>query len=122
MSTNILITGANRGIGRGLLSRFLSLPNHTVVAAVRSPEHETVTTLSALPVAEGSKLIVVKLDISIWQDAFDAVKTLEAQGIDHIDVAIANAVHLTSMPTVNDVKLADLKSHMEINAFSIVSL
>lgn len=122
MSVTVLITGANRGIGHGLLTRALALPNHTIIAAVRNPEHETVKALSALPVADGSKLVVVKLDISIWQDAFDAVKALEAKGIDHLDGVIANAVLYKDMPTLADVKLDDLRTHMETNAFSVVSL
>lgn len=35
--TIVLITGANRGLGKGLLKRYLALPNHTVIAANRDP-------------------------------------------------------------------------------------
>ena len=33
-----LVTGANRGIGRGLVAAFLARPHATVIAAVRDPE------------------------------------------------------------------------------------
>ena len=34
----VLITGANRGLGRGLLERFLVLPDHLIIAANRNPD------------------------------------------------------------------------------------
>ncbi|TVY78230.1 Norsolorinic acid ketoreductase [Lachnellula suecica] len=122
MSTIVFITGANRGLGLGLLERYLKLPNHTVIAANRNPEHPTSKSLSKLPTADGTKLIVVKLDATIWQDAFDAVKTLEDQGIDHFDVVIANAGVCNLWPKVVDVKPEDLIAHVEANTYSVVSL
>lgn len=41
----VLITGANRGIGKGLLEKYLARPNHTVIGTVRDPDHES----SSLP-------------------------------------------------------------------------
>ncbi len=122
MSTVVLITGANRGLGYGLLERYLNLPDHTVVAANRNPDHPTSKGLSKLPTAEGTKLVVVKLDARVWQDAFDAVKTLEFQGINHLDIVIANAGVAYCWPTVAEVKLEDLVAHVEPNAYGVVSL
>jgi len=122
MFTVVLITGANRGLGYGLLERYLKLPNHTVVAANRNPDYPTSKGLSKLPTAEGTKLVVVKLDARVWQDAFDAVKTLESQGIDHLDIVIANAGVAYCWPTVAEVKLEDLVAHVEPNAYGVVSL
>ncbi|KAK8049048.1 hypothetical protein PG994_010778 [Apiospora phragmitis] len=86
MPTIVLITGANRGLGKGMLERFLSLPNHTIIAANRNPDHSTSKELSSVPKADGSKLIFIKLGATVWQDAFDAVKTIEAQSVDHLDI------------------------------------
>ncbi|QKX62346.1 uncharacterized protein TRUGW13939_09505 [Talaromyces rugulosus] len=122
MSTVVLISGANRGIGKGLLERYLKLENHIVIAANRNPEHATSKDLLKLPKAESTKLIVVKLDASIWQDAFDAVKSLESQGIDHIDIVIANAGVAYIWPTVAEVKLEDIVAHVEPNFYGVVSL
>jgi len=119
--TVILVTGANRGLGKGLLERYLKLPNHTVIAANRNPDHPTSKELSKLPTAKGTKLVVVKLDASFWQDAFDAVKTLEGQGIDHLDIVIANAGVAYCWPTVAEVKLDDLIAHMEADAYGVLS-
>lgn len=120
--TVILITGANRGLGRGLLERYLKLPGHTVIAATRNPDHPTSKDLSKLARADGTELIVIKLDASIWQDAFDAVKALQAQSIDHLDIVIANAGVAYCWPLVAEVKLEDMIAHMEPNAYGVVSL
>ena len=123
MSTIVLISGANRGLGRGLLQRYLQLPNHTIIAANRNPSHASSADLFNLPTAAGTKLIVVKVNASIWQDAFDAVKTLESKhGIDHIDIVIANAGVSYTWPKVSEVKLEDIVAHVEPNAYGMVSL
>jgi len=122
MSTVVLITGANRGLGLGLLERYLKLPDHTVIAANRNPDHPSSKQLSKLPKADGTKLIVVKLDARVWQDAFDAVKSLESQGIDHFDIVFANAGVAYVYPTVAEVKEEDLIAHVEPNTYGVVSL
>lgn len=122
MSTVVLISGANRGLGKGLLERYLKLKNHTVIAANRNPNQSSSKDVLELPKAEGTRLIVVKLDAGIWQDAFDAVKWLESQGIDHIDIVIANAGVAYTWPTVAEVKYEDIIAHFEPNTYGVVSL
>lgn len=122
MSTIVLITGASRGLGKGLLERYLRLPNHIVIAANRNPDHETSKQLFNLPTAEGSKLIVVKIDGRIWGDAFTAVNSLQNQGIRHLDIVIANAGVAYCWPTVAELKEADLAAHVETNAYGVASL
>ncbi|KAL9108975.1 MAG: hypothetical protein Q9227_006371 [Pyrenula ochraceoflavens] len=122
MSTVVLITGANRGLGKGLLERYLKLPNHTIIAANRNPEHSSSRDLSKLPTAKGTRLIVVKLDATIRQDAFDAIRTLESQGIDHLDIVIANAGVSYIWPTVADVKEEDIEGHFRPNVYGYVAL
>ncbi|KAG4032636.1 hypothetical protein MFRU_006g01060 [Monilinia fructicola] len=89
--TIVLVSGANRGIGRGLLELYLLKPNHIVIAANRDPNHPSSKALAGLSTAEGSSLIVVKVDATVPTDALKAVKQLESQGIHHLDVVIANA-------------------------------
>lgn len=122
MSTVILISGANRGLGKGLLERYLKLASHTVIAANRNPDHPTSRDLFNLPKAEDTKLIVVKYDARVWQDAFDAIKLLESQGVDHLDIVIANAGVAYVWPTVAEVKLGDIIAHFEPNTYGIVAL
>lgn len=61
----VLITGANRGIGKGLLELYLLKPNHFVIAANRDPEHPTSKALAELPTADGTSLLVVKIDATV---------------------------------------------------------
>lgn len=121
MPTVVLITGTNRGIGKGLLQRYLQLPDHTLIAANRNPDHPSSKELFSLPKAEGTKLILVKIDVTVWQDAFDAVKSLEGQ-IDHIDIVIGNAGVSYIWPTVADVKLEDIEGHIKPNVYGQVAL
>ncbi|KAG8157440.1 hypothetical protein KVR01_012824 [Diaporthe batatas] len=121
--TVILITGGNRGLGEGLVRRYLAQPNHTVIAGNRNPAHPTSKALSELPVGDGSKLIVVKIDATVHQDAFDAVKELEEKhGIEYLDIVIPNAGISNIWPPVLDLKLEDLKAHTEPNVYGFISL
>ncbi|KAI1766298.1 hypothetical protein GGR53DRAFT_464534 [Hypoxylon sp. FL1150] len=121
--TVVLITGANRGIGKGLLARYLAKPDHVVIAGNRDPAHPTSQALEDLPKGEGSRLVVVKIDACVDQDPFDAVKQLQAShGIEHLDIVIANAGVSYVWPAVADVKIADLRAHMEPNVYGVVAL
>ncbi|KAM0143232.1 hypothetical protein ACHAP3_001365 [Botrytis cinerea] len=121
--TIVLITGANRGLGKGLLQRYLALPNHTVIAANRDPSHESSKKLFDLPKGSRSSLIIVKVDASIEQDAFDAVQELQDKhNIPHIDIVIANAGVSYVWPKVADLKISDLKAHIEPNVYGCVSI
>lgn len=95
--TIVLVTGANRGIGKGLLqvAKILAKPNHIVIAVNpgnRSPEDETSKSLFSLPTADGTKLIVVKIDATVADGPTSTVKELkESHGIEHLDIVVANA-------------------------------
>ncbi|KAK7947777.1 NAD(P)-binding protein [Apiospora aurea] len=72
--TTVLITGASRGIGRGLAKAYLARPNHTVVAAVRDTSAKSVASLQAMQPAHGSKLQVVKIDGKVDSDPAEATQ------------------------------------------------
>ena len=121
--TTVLITGANRGLGEGLLSRYLAKPDHIVIAANRNPSHPTSQALANLPKGEGSRLIVVKWDASVDQDAFDAVSKLQQEhDIQYLDIVIANAGVSELCPKVVDLKLDDLRFHMAPNVYGFLAL
>jgi NAD(P)-dependent dehydrogenase (short-subunit alcohol dehydrogenase family) len=121
--TTVLITGANRGLGRGLLERYLARPNHIVIAGNRDPAHATSRSLADLPRGDGSRLVVLKIDASVEEDAFAAMKELEStHGVDRLDVVIANAGVSYIQPSVADVKLKDFRAHMVPNVEGVISL
>lgn len=118
----VLVSGANRGLGEGLLKLYLAKPNHTVIAANRDPSHPTSKALSSLLTGPGSRLIVVRVDASVENDALEAVKVLEKEGIEHLDLVIANAGVSYVWPKVSELKIADLEGHLIPNVYGAVRL
>lgn len=119
--TTVLITGANRGIGKGFLELYLAKPDHIVVAAVRDPKNAE--PLAQIPVAKGSRLVVVKLDATVESDALDAVKELSAKhAINHLDIVLANAGVSYIYPTVAEVKIDDMLACLKPNVFGVIWL
>lgn len=121
-STVVLISGANRGIGKGLLSQYLARSGYIVIAAVRNPEHATSKELANLSKGSGTQLVVVKLDVSSDTDALAAVKELKGQGIDHLDIVIANAGVMFAASKVSEAKISDIEGHMIANCYGVVRL
>ena len=120
--TIVLITGANRGIGKGLLETYLSKPNHTVIAANRDPNHPTSKDLSDLPKADGTSFFLAKIDATVSNDPTDAVKQLASLGIDHLDIVIANAGIAYIWPKVSEVRVEDLQKHTVPNVHGFIWL
>nr|AAS90023.1 Nor-1 [Aspergillus flavus] len=120
--TVYLVTGASRGIGRGLIEAFLQRPKSTVVACVRNVATAT-PALSALTVAEGSRMIIVRLNCDSETDAQAAVQTLrEEHGVTHLDVVVANAAMATNFGPASTMPLEHLQAHMMVNMYAPVLL
>ncbi|KAM0702804.1 hypothetical protein Q7P35_010236 [Cladosporium inversicolor] len=117
MTTTVLITGANKGLGRGFVEKYLSRPNTTVVAAARNPAGEDAKDLVNIPKAEGTKLITVKIDSTSETDAANAIASIKDQGVTHLDVVIANAGIFKSEAflEVSKAKTSDLIEHVDVN-------
>jgi norsolorinic acid ketoreductase len=121
--TTYLVTGANRGIGKGFVQSFLSRSSTTVIAAVRDPSHQTTLALNDLPKGAGSKLIVIKLDSSSSTDAQEAVATLQKEhGIDALDVVIANAGISIGGTSIRKTSAANTQEHFNVNTIAPVLL
>ncbi|KAL1305038.1 hypothetical protein AAFC00_003936 [Neodothiora populina] len=121
--TIVLVSGANRGLGKGFIELYLAKPNYTVIAANRDPTHPTSKALFDLPKGVGSKLIIVKTDASVATSAQDAVNKLVAnEEIKHLDIVIANAGVSYIWPKVSELKIEDLEGHMAPNVYGTVWL
>ncbi|RHZ66787.1 uncharacterized protein CDV56_109545 [Aspergillus thermomutatus] len=118
----VLITGANRGIGKGILELYLKKPDHTVIAANRDPSHPTSQALADLPRADGTTLVIVKIDATSPTDPAAAVKELATKGIHHVDILIANAAIALLWPTVAEVKVEDIQKHIDVNVYGFIYL
>lgn len=121
--TTILITGANRGIGKGFTQTYLAQPSTTVIAAVRDPSHESSKSLASLPLGANSKLIVVKLDSSVVTDAADAVATLKKEhGIESLDIVIANAGISIGGTSIRNTTATNILEHFNVNTIAPILL
>lgn len=117
-----LITGANRGIGRGLTTSLLQRPNTTVVAAVRDVANST-PVLEALPKGADSKLVIVKIDSQVESDPRTAVAELQSKhGISSLDVVIANAGISHSGALIAENSSEALRDHFNTNTIGPVLL
>ncbi|KAE8442533.1 hypothetical protein EG329_003248 [Mollisiaceae sp. DMI_Dod_QoI] len=113
-----LITGANRGIGKGLLSAYVLRPNTTVIAAVRNIKSAT-EAFSSVPLGPGSKIITVKIDSTIDTDAAAAVEELKTKyGITNIDVLLPVAGLLDVIAPVLETPAEQMRKHFEVNSIA----
>jgi norsolorinic acid ketoreductase len=121
-SLTYLVTGANRGIGKGFTSSLLQRPYTTVIAAVRDVAKST-STLESLPKALSSKLIIVKLDSSSEADPKNAAAQLQTEhGITSLDIVIANAGIAQSGTTVANTSSDALRDHFAVNTIGPILL
>jgi len=120
-NTIYLITGANRGLVKGLVKYYLSQPRNTVIAGVRDPEHSSAQALSQLPKDTSNTLILVKLESASEPDAAAAISYLESvHNITHLDVVIANAGISKVLPRVSEASISDLQEHYLVNVIGVV--
>lgn len=117
-----LITGANRGIGKGFVQRILQKPSTTVVAAVRDPSHPTSKALNDLPKGPDTKLVIVKLDSAVETDAADVVAHLRKEGIASLDIVIANAGIAQRGAGVLDTSASNTLKHLNVNVLGPLTL
>jgi len=115
-----VVTGANRGIGLGLVKELVARPSTTVIATVRNDE--AAASLSSEPTAPGaqSSLHIVKLDFStavapeVIREQFAAV----VPSVRHIDVLVNNAGCSTLMTPTVETAADDLRSCFEVNTIA----
>ncbi|KAL4801092.1 putative NADP(+)-dependent dehydrogenase [Aspergillus venezuelensis] len=123
MSQVVLITGASRGIGKGLVAKYLLQDNTTVIATVRDTNSPRTKELESLPRGNSSHLIIEKIIADDSQSASNAISNLQTQhNIEHIDIAIANAGICDHWGPVLEASEEDILSHFEINTLGPLRL
>ena len=122
-TTTYLITGANRGIGKGLASALLLRPSTTVIVLVRDPNHPTSQSLNSLPKGQNSRLLVEKYDAAVDGSAARAIKSLvSSHSITSLDVVVANSGILNSHGPSTSATPAELIEHLTVNAIAPLTL
>jgi norsolorinic acid ketoreductase len=103
------------GLGKGLVATYLSTPNTRVIATVRDLSNSE--SLSALPKASGSSLLIVKLEITSADSIAAAIETLKTHNIGALDIVIANAG--ISGPTISlvEASVVELQKYIDVNAY-----
>lgn len=122
-SSSWLITGANRGIGYGLVSLLIQRANTTVVAAVRDPKEAAKVFDDLAPkAAAGSKIVIVKISSDSETDAKVAVEELKKQDVNKLDVVIANAGISNYYGPIISTPVHQLRDHLAINSIGPIIL
>lgn len=117
-----LITGANRGIGKGVLEVLALRPETTVIAAVRDVPKST-KALSTVKVGKNSKIIFVKIDSTSETDPTAAVEELKTKhSITKVDVLISNAGLLDIIAPVLETPADQVRKHFEVNTIAPFTL
>ncbi|KAF4233505.1 hypothetical protein CNMCM6805_009162 [Aspergillus fumigatiaffinis] len=123
MSRVILVTGANRGIGRGLAAHYLAQPCTTVIETVRDISSGKAKDLSTLPKGRGCGLIIVQLSVDKQSSVAEAAAEIQTQHhIEHIDVVIANAGICNHWGPIQEMADLDVISHFEVNTLGPLRL
>ncbi|KAI1350301.1 aflatoxin biosynthesis ketoreductase nor-1 [Xylaria sp. FL0043] len=90
--TIVFISGVSRGIGKALAAAYLSRPNHRVIGSIRnSSPPEGVEELSLSPTANGSSLMLVKIESTNPEDPERVLQEMIVAGVDRLDIVISNA-------------------------------
>lgn len=122
MAQTYLVTGAARGIGFGLVETLVQRPGVTVVAAIRDiTKKEGVESVNA-KAAKGSKVVAVQIRAGDPDDAQALPATLLENGIEHLDVVIANAGISNYYGTAATTPLEQFRDHFEVNTIGLVAL
>ena len=121
-TTNVLITGCKSGIGLGLLKKYASRPDTTVIAAIRdSTDSENAKAMvSATTTARGSTVIPVQYDASTSNAASDMLTYLQTAQpqIKHLDIVIANAGITGTCGRANEITAESAREVFAVNALA----
>jgi NAD(P)-dependent dehydrogenase (short-subunit alcohol dehydrogenase family) len=121
-NTVYVITGANRGIGFGLVEAYLARPFTTVVAVVRSNTAATSLKAAAEKASKGNGSLLYTFEIDLSKvtkpesirDRFHAATS----NLSHVNTLICSAGHATPMPPTIEISAVHLRECFEVNTIA----
>ncbi len=108
----VLVTGANRGLGKALVEQLMEKGATKVYAASRNVEK-----LASLASKYGDKVVPVQLDVT-KQDDIDSI----AQKIDTLDILINNAGIMSPGHLLADESVDSLQVNLDVNVWGPLKL
>jgi NAD(P)-dependent dehydrogenase (short-subunit alcohol dehydrogenase family) len=121
-NTVYVITGANRGIGLGLVQAYLARPSTTVVATVRSDAAAAslMAAIDKVEIGSQSLLHVVQLDFSdgATPESIHERFLAATNNIDHVDTLICSAGHVPPMVPTITVTAKQLEESFQVNSIA----
>ncbi|KAJ7158311.1 hypothetical protein C8R43DRAFT_1124916 [Mycena crocata] len=112
-----LVSGANRGIGYGLVAGLAARPNTIVFAGARNPAAQSLKDLSA----QYPNVHPVKLTAGDKADNEAAITEIQKVA-GQLDVIIANAGIAKYFGPLASTPVSELREHWEVNTLGIVAL
>ncbi|CEL02112.1 hypothetical protein ASPCAL03284 [Aspergillus calidoustus] len=123
MSTVVLITGGNRGIGKGLVAHYLAQPDTTVIATAREVSSQNASAFDTLQRSDRSHLLIVQLSVDIASSIAEAASVIEKHHhIHQIDIVISNAGICDHWGPVLEMRDADVLTHFQVNTLGPLRL
>lgn len=115
-----VVTGANRGLGLGLVQSLLARPQHTVVATVRSEQatQSLEDEVKSVTKGTGSTLEIIQYDFSTAIAPNQVESTFAKLNIQHIDVLVLNAGGAQPMVPPSETTAEDLRAAFETNTIA----
>ena len=108
----ILVTGANRGIGRSIVEEFLRAGARKVYAGVRKPE-----SVEALVALHGDRVVPLRIDLND-----PGSMTAAAQSAPDVEIVINNAGILNVANPLADNAVAAMQEEMEVNVYGLMRM
>ena len=109
----VLITGANRGVGRALAFAFASAGAREIIAGARRPED--IEQIKADALAQGVPITPVRLDVRFEEDVAAVV------ALGPVDILVNNAaIAVYGGPLSAD--FADIRNEIETNYLSVIRM
>jgi len=108
----VLVTGANRGIGKSIVEEFLSAGARKIYAAARNLE-----SLNVLTAAHGERIVPLRIDLNDPGSI-----TAAAQKATDVEIVINNAGMLNIVNPLASNAVAALQEEMEVNVYGLMRM